>query len=143
MSLLIYQAPARVSDGDIAVYDIRAFREALYDFPEGDVVVTVQASTAAAIRSLQANKFMWVVFTVIANASDGDHTKEQIHDLMCEMFLSYDMDVVNPKTGEVTTFHVVRGTSKLKPAEHSTFVEQVMAWGAGFYGCEFPEREAA
>lgn len=132
-----YQTTGTIRDDGLELVDSRGWGGAVTDFVRGPVVITIETTTAAAVRTLQQNKFMWAVFAIIAEASQGDHSKDQIHDLMCEMFLSYQMDVVDPNTGECTTYTLVRGTSKLKPAEHSEFVEHVMAWAANFYGCEF------
>ncbi len=137
----LYQTTGMIRDDGLELADIGAWGAAVVDFERGPVVITMQAATAAEVRTMRANRFQWVIFTIIAEASG--HTKEEIHDWMSQMFLSYPFDVVDKDTGECSTVMLVKGTSKLKPAEHSEFLDRVMAWAGVFFGVEFPEREAA
>ena len=135
-----YQTTGTIRDDGLELADSAGWGEAIVDFIRGPVILTMQSATAAEVRSMQANKRQWVIFTIIAEASG--HTKEEVHDWMCKLFLSYEVEIVDPTTGECGSEILVRGTSKLKPAEHNAFLDRVMLWAAEFFGCEFPEREA-
>ena len=136
-----YQTTGVIRDDGLEVSESRGWSDAIAAFVRGDVVITMDAATAAEVRSMRANRFMWAIFAIIAEASG--HTKDEVHDLMCEMFLSYQMDVVDRRTGESETKTLARGTSKLPPKEHSEFLDLVMAWAGEFFGCEFPDREVS
>jgi hypothetical protein len=135
-----YQTLGTITGGELHVHDRAGFAQAIARFAEGVVTVTIESSTEQAFRSTQANRFMWRVFTLIAE--DTGHTKEDIHDWMCAMFLSHTIEVVDPVTGEVQSLPVTRGTSKLSPAAHAEFLDRVILWSGEFLSLEIPPRES-
>ncbi len=136
-----YETLGLVKDGLFKMRDRAGFERAMALFKDGEVIASFTPATEKAWRSLQANRFMWKVFELIA--AETGHTKDEIHDWMCQKFLTYAVDVVDPQTGEVTTVKVTRGTSRLKTDEHARFLDEVLQWAGEFLGMELPSREAA
>lgn len=122
------------------VQDRTSFERAMQHFPDGLVSVTVEVTTEKAFRSLQANRFMWAVFTAMANQAGV--SKEDMHDLMCDRFLKHRVDIVDRESGEITEHDVTRGTSRLKPKEHAEFMDRVIQFAGEWLGLEI-ERESA
>ena len=135
-----YVTAGVVTKGKLKVQDQRSFNTALARFPDGLVSVTIATTTEKAQRSLQSNKYMWVLFTMIAE--ETGHTKDEAHDLLCAKFLSYQLDTVDRQTGEVTSVQVSRGTSRLTSKEHAAFLDQVIQWMGEFLGMTVPEMVA-
>ena len=136
-----YETLGIVTDGIFKMRDRQGFEAAMALFKDGEVIASFTPATEKAWRSLQANRFMWIVFTLIA--AETGHTKDEIHDWMCQKFLTYPVDVVDPQTGEVTVVEVTRGTSRLKSGEHAHFLDEVIQWAGEWLGMELPAREAA
>lgn len=130
-----YSTLGVVTKGHLQLQDKTAFTTALALFPDGFVSVIIASTTEKAQRSLQANKYMWVIFTQIGE--ETGHTRDEIHDLMCQKFLTYQLDTVDRQTGEVSSVQVTKGTSRLTSAEHAYFVDQVVHWAGEFLGMTF------
>ncbi len=135
-----YQTLGVIRKGKLQVFHRASFDLAMSRFVDGLVSVTVQTTTEKAQRSLQANKYMWVLFTMIGE--ETGHTRDEIHDLMCQRFLSYQLDTVDRQTGEITSTQVTRGTSRLTSKEHAAFLDQVIQWMGEFLGMTVPSMVA-
>lgn len=136
-----YETLGVVTNGLFKMRDRAGFERAMALFKDGEVIASFTPSSEKAWRSLKANRFMWKVFELIA--AETGHTKDEIHDWMCQKFLTYPVDVVDPQTGVVTVIEVTRGTSRLKTHEHARFLDEVLQWAGEFLGMEMPERDAA
>jgi hypothetical protein len=134
-----YSTLGTVEAGELHVHDRQSFERAMRRFPAGTVMVTIETSTEKAYRSIQANRFMWRLFTLIGE--ETGHSKEDVHDWLSAMFLSHTIDVVDKASGEVNSIKVTRGTSKLSPAEHAEFLDRVILWAGEFLSLEIPPRE--
>jgi hypothetical protein len=134
-----YQTLGTITGGELHVHDRQSFERAMRRFEAGTVTVTIETTGETAVRSLQANRFQWKIFSLIA--AESGHTKEDIHDWMATMFLTHTIDVVDKATGEVRAIEVTRGTSKLRPAEHAEFMERVILWAQEFFKMEIPPTE--
>ena len=134
----LYQVTGRIEGGEFSYDDDGpSYHAALESLEGADVILTLERASAARIRNTQQNRLMWRVFAVIAEASGYD--KNDVHDLMCEMFLSRPLEVVDPNTGESTEHTVVMGTSRLKVKPFAEFLHKVMLWAQEMYGCEFQQ----
>lgn len=139
MALELYTALGTMQSGRLTMQDEVSFRKHLRQFADGLVSVTIEVTTDHAHRSLRANRYMWAIFS--AMAQQAGVSKDDIHDLMCERFLKHRVDLVDTKTGEVTSQEVPRGTSHLTPAEHAEFLDSVIQFAGEWLGLDF-QRDA-
>jgi hypothetical protein len=99
--------------------------------------VEVTATKAKVKRSTQANRYLWLVYGYIADASD--EIPEDIHELMKARLLGKrKVRIRNRKTGQCTTRTVVRSTASLSSDDFYEYVERVRAFAADWLGLEIP-----
>lgn len=133
------EAPARVDHRGLMLHDRERFLEELREtFMNRDVVIAVELDEPK--RSNPANRYLFgVVYREIRKANENAHTKEEIHDAMCSMFLTRRVVFVNKQTGESDERDVPGRSRKLKASRFYRFVEEVRAWASGFYGITIPD----
>lgn len=118
----------------LSLDDKEDFSSELSEMKDGGVIVTVTLATPEAIRSVKYNRYYYgCVLKRMAKAAEGN-TADDIHDAMCARFLSRDVFMVNPKTGEVSEQTVSERSSKLPPDRFEHFVMEVREFGQTFFG---------
>lgn len=125
----------KVHKGRIDV-DRKALDAALATWPTCEATLTIE--TEEAKRSSASNRYLWgPVYDVILNYSG--QSKEDIHDEMCARFTTETISRVNPATGEMIEFEVVRRTSGMKVSRFSKFIDDVKLFWQEFGGLTFEE----
>lgn len=103
--------------------------------------VTVTIETAEEKRSAAANRYLWgVIYKAIHDYTE--QPVEDIHDEMCARFTAETISYLNPKSGEMLEFEVVRRTSGMTRTRFHKFVQEVKLFSQEFFGLSFePEPE--
>lgn len=93
-------------------------------------------------RSQRANAYYWSV-VLGAIAEHTGYTADDVHDAMCQQFLSNDLKRVefyNAHSQDVLRVAVdTRRSSKRTTVEFYEFVERVRAWAGEFLGLTIPD----
>jgi hypothetical protein len=92
--------------------------------PLNDCRVIVTVDKFFPKRSLQSNRFYWVIVNMVVEylSEKTGYTKDQIHKGFRKMFL--EQSYINVFNGELTT--VTESTSNLNSQEFSNFVDSVL-----------------
>lgn len=129
-----------LTDGRVAWDDAPGFTRELRALGNGGVVVTAKLATAAEVRSEKANAYYFGHVLDRIHAYCPEHSVEEIHDAMCELFLPNEQKralFISRMTGEQLTVDLDhRRSSKLNGKDFYHFVEKVRLWALEFYGCE-------
>jgi len=126
----------KVHKGRIDV-DRKALDAALKTWPTCDATLTIE--TEEAKRSSAANRYLWgPVYNVVHDYTG--QSKEDIHDEMCARFTTETISRINPATGEMIEFEVVRRTSGMKVSRFCKFVDDVRLFWQEFGGLTFEEQ---
>lgn len=104
-------------------------------WPDCDGVLTLDTDEK---RSSAANRYLWGPVYDVVHDYTGQ-PKEDIHDEMCARFTTEMIRRVDPKTGRMVEFEVVRGTSGMKVSQFHAFVENVKLFSAEFFGLTFED----
>lgn len=129
-------APGRIEGGRLILADRQDFALALRQASDGDVQLTL--SRVQDTRSAVANRYYFGVVLHYMSKESG-HTKDELHDLMCDRFLRYRVIQISPVSGEVTEREIARRSSGLKVGDFYLFVEQVRQFAGEFYGIVTPD----
>lgn len=115
--------------------DKGGFADDLGELNDGGVIVTVTLATPEAIRSTKYNRYYFGgVLKKMCAAADWAVTVDEMHEAMSARFLSRNVFIVNPKTGEVTEQMVAERSSKLPPERFERYVLEVREFGQTFFG---------
>ena len=104
-----------------------AAAEEILNLPDKPFIITIKQST----RSLEQNALFWLWMTEISNFTG--YTKEELHDIVCAMFLGTRSIEVNG-----IKYDVPRGTSSLKVDEFSALLDRIREWAEVEIGCDLP-----
>lgn len=129
--------PGRVKDGILKVVHRDRFDRDIKFFEGKDVVITVSKKKKK--RSLNQNNFHWgVIIPILKEAfyeAGSLYTKEQIHDILRDMFLKVDEPV--GKDGLFVTR--TKSSTELTTTEWMDWNLQITIWAAEFFGITIPE----
>lgn len=100
--------------------------------------VTITIATVDAKRSSAANRYLWGPVYDVVHDETGQ-PKQDIHDEMCARFTTDTVTRIDPSTGEMIEFEVVRGTSGMTVSRFHKFVEDVKLFWQEFGGMTFAE----
>ena len=121
-----------VAKGKLQTFDRQHFQAGVARLPDGAYELTLVPIQET--RSTAANRYYYgVVLEAIYQACERQHTKDEIHDDMCDRFLKYRLLQVDHRTGEVIERVVAGRSSRLKVSAFYDFVEQVRAWASEFF----------
>lgn len=119
----------------LSLDDKEGFADDLEEMHDGGIIITVTLATPDAIRSTKFNRYYYGgVLKKMCKAADGAVSIDEMHEAMCSRFLSRNVFLVNPKTGEVTEQMVAERSSKLPPDRFEHFVLEVREFGQTFWG---------
>lgn len=122
--------------GGVLDVDIHEVRAALKEHSACEITITIEPAQAK--RSNASNRYLFgVVYPAIAEYTGQD--KQDIHDEMCARFTTETISYVNPKSGEMLEFEVVRRTSGMTVAQFHRFVEKVQLFSQEFFGLTFED----
>lgn len=108
----------------------------LKKWPTCEATLTIE--TEEAKRSSASNRYLWgPLYDVIHDYTGQD--KQDIHDEMCARFTTETITRIEPTTGEMIEFEVVRGTSGMKVSRFCKFVDDVKLFWQEFGGLTFEE----
>lgn len=130
-----FQIGFQVRDGRFLI-DAGAISREVRTWPDCDGVLTLEQDEAQ--RSSAANRYLWGVVYKTITAETGQ-AKQDIHDEMCARFTTETISRIDPKTGRMVEFEVVRGTSGMKVSRFHRFVQDVKLFAAEFFGITFPD----
>jgi hypothetical protein len=135
MRLDRYSTTATIRRGKLKVSNGTQWIEALRQFPEGPVTVTVQRQHAT--RSLQSNAFYWGV--VVKTISDyTGYSPDETHQALKALHLPKHLAFADGN-GEVVGELVIGGSTRvLNQAEFSDFISRVKTWSHETLGITFP-----
>ena len=120
-----YTALASISGGRVTIRNPHEFGAALQRFKDGEVAVTI-AQISSRNRSVAQNSRYWLILTAIA--ADTGQDKDSLHAYFRARFLSKPFELAN-KDGELIAECQVGGsTTRLTPAEFTTYMDQVEAF---------------
>ncbi len=112
-----------------------AISNAVKSWPDCEGVLTLDTEEK---RSSAANRYLWgPVYDVVFNHTGQD--KQDTHDEMCARFTAETISRIDPSTGEMIEFEVVRGTSGMKVGRFCKFVDDVKLFWMEFGGLTFEE----
>ena len=120
-----------VKDGKLHLIDQEKFKQHLRHF-EGHAV-ELQVKRKYRKRSLDANAYLWVVYSLISEHSG--HTPEEIHAICKAMFLKTTKTVLD------RTYEAVGSTSGLDTFDFSQYVSKVKNWAVQELGIAVPDSE--
>ncbi len=133
-----YSAVVAVKKGKLELLDREHFLSGVHRLPDGayELALTPVSDT----RSNAANRYYHgVVLEHMYQACDRQHTKDEIHDDMCDRFLKYRLIQIDRRTGEVVERIVAGRSSRLKVGPFYDFVEQVRAFAEEFFDITIPD----
>jgi hypothetical protein len=130
-----FQIGFRVEGGRFEI-EPGAISDAVKSWPDCEGVLTLDTEEK---RSSAANRYLWskAVYGEIEKYTGQD--KQDIHDEMCARFTTETITRIDPGTGEMIEFEVVRGTSGMKVSRFHKFVEDVKLFWMEFGGLTFEE----
>jgi len=102
------------------------------DLGAGDLSISVEPFKNK--RSLQQNKYMWVLYTIVSKHT-GDST-EDTHEYFKQKFLT-KRNITDYETGGEIA--VINSTTKLNTFEMSEYLENVKRFSAEFFGLYLPD----
>jgi len=126
----------KVHKGRIDV-DRKALDAALATWPTCEATLTIETDEAK--RSSAANRYLWSKAVYGEIEKYTGQCKEDIHDEMCARFTTETISRINPSTGEMIEFEVVRRTSGMKVTRFHKFVEDVKLFWQEFGGLTFED----
>ncbi len=129
-----FQIGFRVEGGRFEI-EAGAISNAVKAWPDCEGVLTLDTEEK---RSSASNRYLWgPVYDVVHEHTGQD--KQDIHDEMCARFTTETISRVDPTTGEMIEFEVVRGTSGMKVSRFCKFVDDVKLFWMEFGGLTFEE----
>lgn len=130
-----FQIGFRVQNGEFQI-DAGAVSREVRRWPDCEGVLTIEQDEAK--RSSAANRYLWgPVYDVVHDYTGQD--KEDIHDEMKARFTAETVSRVDPATGEMVEFVVVRGTRRMKVSRFHKFVQDVKLFWQEFGGLTFED----
>jgi hypothetical protein len=135
-----YLTTGVIRNGKLKVSNGTHWIEAIHDFPDGPVLVSLKR--VAATRSLQANAYYWSA--VIGTLSEyTGYTPDETHEALKMLFLPKSLAYADGN-GEVIRELVIGGsTTRLNNVEFSDYIARIKAWAATTLNVEIPEPEYA
>ncbi len=122
--------------GGVLDVDVQEVRAALKQHPACEITVTIEPAEAR--RSNASNRYLFgPVYDAIVEVTGQD--KEDVHDEMCARFTTETISRVDPKSGEIVEFEVVRRTSGMKGSRFYKFVQDVKLFSSEFFGITFED----
>ena len=129
-----FQIGFQVRGGRFSI-DSGAISKAVRSWPDCDGVLTLDTEDK---RSSAANRYLWGPVYDQIHAYTGQD-KEDIHDEMCARFTAETISRIDPRSGEIVEFEVVRRTSGMKVRRFHKFVEDVKLFAQEFFGLTFED----
>lgn len=129
-------ADAYIKGGKLFVRDRDSFDQAFAKWKDGDVTLRVEKLSAT--RSLQANRYYFGVVLDLM-AQETGHTKEELHDDMCDRFLRRRLVYLHAETGQIEEREIAGRSSKLSVGEFYEFVEKVRQFAGEFLCMTIPD----
>lgn len=126
----------KIHKGRIDV-DRKALDAALATWPTCDATLTIE--TEEAKRSSAANRYLWSKAVYGEIEKYTGQSKEDIHDEMCARFTTETISRLDPSTGKMIEFEVVRRTSGMSVSRFHKFIEDVKLFWQEFGGLTFDE----
>lgn len=122
---MIYVAMGEMVEGALRVEARERMLEALREWTNGPVTITIEKVTAT--RSQQANAYYWGAVVKGIAAHNGS-TPDEVHEALKMMFLSKEIAFVKGN-GEVVAEFVIGGsTRELYGFQFYDYVERIRAW---------------
>jgi hypothetical protein len=128
--------------GKLRLDDKLGFAADIAGMKDGSIVLTVVHGTEKAIRSTRANRYYYGVVLKAIKGETGQDL-DDIHDFMCQRFLTRRMFLVNNRSGEVEEGEVAGRSSKLSPDDFFEFVEKVRLFATEFFGIRIEDPNPA
>lgn len=94
--------------------------------------VVIKIEKVKSIRSLQQNKYYWVLNKILSDEIGYD--KNELHAIIKFKFLTKEM--VDEQTGEI--YNYVGETHKLNKSEFSDFIAELQRWAIEKFNCYLP-----
>lgn len=135
MSQEYFEAPALIANGELKPEDLHGFRRAMKQFPDGRVRIRVDVAKRK--RTNPMNNYWWGV-VVKAFGEHCGHWPDEMHEILKLELLPHDVEVLNPKTGEVKTMRVGRSTANLSTTEFKDLIMRAQQLGAEM-GIDIPD----
>lgn len=120
-----------VKDGKLQNNVRQLIAKELPNFNGKRVEITIKKIVAK--RSLQQNKYWWVLVKIIADEVDYD--KDTLHEILKYKFLKKEF--VIEQTAEVVEY--VGSTAKLNKNEYSELIFNLKTWALDTFGINLPE----
>lgn len=130
MSKLIPTFRAKVKNGKI-VFDRRDLFEMWVGHFEEETPVWIVVRKESKIRSLQANAYLWVCYTLVSEYTG--FTPEEIHAICKKKFI-----VKTLKYGD-KIYEGVGSTALMDTVEFTDYVQKVKEWAGSEFGLQIPE----
>lgn len=122
---MIYLATGEIRDGKLKVDARGQMLDALVDWHDGPVTITIEEQKAT--RSQQANAYYWAVVVKQLAAYSGT-TPDETHEVLKLKFLSKEIAFANGN-GEVVAEFVIGGsTRQLDSTAFYDYVERIRQW---------------
>lgn len=102
---------------------------------EKDYIYTLKIEKQSKAHSREQENFRWgvlypeILFTMRDAGWDNVRNKEDVHHIVCELFLKED--IVNEKTGE--TLPITRRSSGLTKEEEQVFQDNIRWWASEYF----------
>lgn len=130
-----FQIGFQVKGGKFVI-EADAVSNAVRSWPDMEGVLTLEEEEGK--RSSAANRYLWgPVYDVVHDYTGQD--KQDIHDEMCARFTTETITRIDPASGEMIEFEVVRGTSGMKVSRFHKFVQDVKLFWQEFGGLTFDD----
>jgi len=133
-----YMASGSVTDGELVVRNRRGFDRAMAQFPDCEVVVTIEKRHAS--RSLAQNRYYFGVVLHEMSKETG-HTVEELHEWAKREFLPKTTVILTNQAGEIVGETVIPETStkRLNKIQFGELIEWVRLWAAEKLGIVIPD----